>query len=102
MALYAVMGFDHPPHAMALRDKVRAEHRAYVLANAAPIRCAGAMRDAAGNQCRSLFVFEAAGEQDVRDWFAREPFFIAGVYESLRIALWSPAYNDLASCDWPR
>ena len=101
MPLYAAICFDHPPHAMSLRDGVRAAHRAYVLANAAPIRCAGAMRDADGNQCGTIYVFEAASEADVRAWLAVEPFHAAGVYESVRVALWSPAFNVLVKRDWP-
>ena len=101
MPLFAAICFDHPPHAMALRDGVRANHRSYVLANAAPIRCAGAMRDAAGNQCGSIFVFDTASEADLHNWFQGEPFYCAGVYESIRNVLWSPAFNQLAACDWP-
>ena len=101
MPLYAAICFDHPPHALALRDHVRAAHRAYVLDNAAPIRCAGAMRDADSNQCGTIYVFEAMSEADVRAWFAVEPFHAAGVYESVRVAIWSPAFNVLTTCDWP-
>jgi len=101
MPLYVAICLDHPPHAMALRDSVRTAHRAYVLANAAPIRCAGAMRDADENQCGTIYVFDAASEADVRAWFTSEPFHAAGVYASVRIVLWSPAFNVLTPCDWP-
>jgi hypothetical protein len=30
MPLYAFIGFDHPPHSMPLRDKLRVDHRNYV------------------------------------------------------------------------
>ena len=38
MPTFAAIGFDHPPHSMALRDAHRAAHRKYVLEHAAPIR----------------------------------------------------------------
>lgn len=101
MPLYAAICHDHPPHAMTLRDKARAAHRAYVLNNQAMIRCAGAMRDGAGNQSGTIYVFEAPDEQAIRDWFAAEPFFREGVYESVRIVLWAPAFNTLEQCGWP-
>ena len=101
MALYAAIGFDQPPHAMARRNAMRAAHRAYVLVNAAPLRCAGAMRDDAGNQCGTIYVFEAASEAEVLDWLRKEPFYAAGVYQDLRVVLWAPAFNVLARADWP-
>lgn len=101
MPLYAAIGFDPLPHAMPLRDKIRAAHRAYVLANDSSIRCAGAMRDADGNQCGTIYVFETPSEQKVWDWLKTEPFFAGGVYESMRVVLWSPTFNLLPPAAWP-
>ena len=102
MPTFAVVAVDHPPHAMPLRDQHRAAHRKYVLEHAAPIRTAGAMRDAEGNQCGSIYVFEAASAEDVWAWLRAEPFVAQGVYESIRVVEWAPAFNTLATVDWPK
>jgi uncharacterized protein YciI len=101
MTHFAAIGFDHPPHSMALRDGHRPEHRLYVLKNGAPIRMAGAMRDPQGNQCGTIYVFEAASEAEVWAWLRSEPFFVNGVYETMRVVEWTPAYNLVERRDWP-
>ena len=45
MPLFAVIGLDHPPRAMAKGDAVRPEHRAYVVSQDAPIRLVGVLLD---------------------------------------------------------
>ena len=101
MTHFAVIGFDHPPHSMKLRDSVRAEHRRYVLENDVRIMMTGAMTDSAGNQCGTIYVFDVAREQDVWDWLGNEPFYLAGVYDSMRVVAWTPALNRFDRIDWP-
>ncbi|MCR5859685.1 YciI family protein [Mesorhizobium sp. J428] len=101
MPHFAAIGFDHPPHSMHLRDRHRPEHRRFVLDNVAPIRMTGAMRDAHGNQCGTIYVFEAGSEAEVWEWVRKEPFYVNGVYATMRVVEWSPAYNLLEKCDWP-
>ena len=100
MPSYAFMGFDHPPHSMALRERHRVEHRAYVLANDAAIRFAGALYDDAGNQCGSLIVFEADDASQVRDWLEREPFHRHGVYRDAHVIEWRLALNRFDLTEW--
>lgn len=100
MPTYAFLGLDHPPHSMALRERHRAEHRAYVLANDAAIRLAGALCDEAGNQCGSLIVFEADDAQQVWQWLEREPFHRHGVYKDSQVIEWQLALNRLGPTDW--
>ena len=83
MPLYAVIGFDHSPHQMTLRDQVRPAHRAVVKQNDQMIRFATAMLDGEGNQRGSIYFFEADSADTVRAWLAQEPFCIAGVYDDL-------------------
>ncbi len=101
MPHFAAIGFDHPPHSMKLRDKVRPAHRRYVLDNDAKILMTGAMIDDAGNQCGTIYVFDVAGEQEVWDWLNAEPFYAAGVYASVRVVPWTPALNRFDRIDWP-
>ena len=99
MPLYAVTGFDHPPHSMALRDRLRTEHRDYFLANDQAVKLAGAMYDNDGNQCGTLVIFEASTIDEVWDWFRREPFYKGGVYKDFHIVEWRLALNALTPTD---
>jgi uncharacterized protein YciI len=101
MPLFMVVGLDHPPHSMALREKLRDAHRGYVLERTDPIRFAGATVDAEGNQSGSLYVFEADRIETVRAWFAAEPFAAGGVYASLEIRPLRLAYNQFDKVAWP-
>ncbi len=102
MPLFAVIGFDVPPHAKSLRETHRAAHRAYVLERDEPIQLAGAMYDGEGNQCGSLLVLEAPDAGSVRAWFEQEPFHRNGVYSQFVIVEWRPALNRLQpKPTWP-
>jgi len=101
MALYAVIGLDHPPHAMDKRNAVRSEHRRFVTGNDAPIVLVGPMLDDDNNQCGSFYIFEADSEQEVRDWLAEEPFTRTGVYKDLIVRRFELGMNRLHPHDWP-
>jgi uncharacterized protein YciI len=102
MPLYAVIGFDHPPHQMKLRDQVRSAHRAFVKENDQMIRFATALLDGEGNQRGSIYFFEADSPETVRAWLAKEPFCAAGVYENLEVAEIYPACNRMSRFEWPQ
>jgi len=95
MPLYAVIGFDHPPHSMPLRDKFRAEHRAFALENDQRTRLAGAMFDAEGNQCGTLKIFEAESAEQVWELYRKEPFYQNNVYREFHVVEWRLALNRL-------
>ena len=101
MPLYAVIGFDPPPHHMKLRDQMRSAHRAFVTENDQMIRFATALLDGQGNQQGSIYFFEADSAATVREWLAQEPFCAAGVYKDLHLAEISPACNRLPLLEWP-
>ena len=100
MPLFAVIGFDHSPNSMDLREKFRAEHRAYSQGNDAMTRFAGAMYDAEGNQCGTLKIFEADNAQQVWDWYKKEPFFNNGVYKEFHVIEWKLAINQFPITGW--
>lgn len=93
MPLYAVIGFDHRPHSMPLRDELRARHRAYTLANDQGTRLAGAMFDADGNQCGTLNIFEAPSAEQVWELYRQEPFYQNNVYREFHVVEWRLALN---------
>jgi len=95
MPLFAMMGFDHP-ESITRREEFRAEHRAYVRANIAPLKLAGAFDDADGRQIGSLLVFEAPDEAAVWAWIEAEPFYRAGIYKEVRVRLWNLVIGQIA------
>lgn len=101
MPLFAAICLDHPPHSGDKRDEFRDSHRAYVRANDAPIRLVGPLLDENGNQCASMYIFEAEAAQDVRDWLAAEPFVGNGVYRDVIVQEFFLGKNALPVQDWP-
>ncbi len=95
MPLFAIIGFDQPPHSMELREKFRADHRAYSKANDGTTRLAGAFYDAEGNQCGTLKIFEAETAEEVWEWYRKEPFYNNGVYKDFHVIEWRMALNLL-------
>lgn len=101
MALFAVIGLDHPPHSMERRLANRDAHREYVPSNDGQIAFVGVMLDDADNQCGSFYVFEAETEEEVREWLAKEPFVRADVYGQLIVRRFMLGLNRLPEQDWP-
>ncbi|MGE3690087.1 MAG: YciI family protein [Novosphingobium sp.] len=101
MPLYAAICLDHPPHSGDKRDEFRQPHREYVQANDAPIRLVGPLLDDDGNQCASIYIFEAECAQDVTDWLAGEPFTANGVYRDVIVQEFFLGKNSLPAQDWP-
>lgn len=95
MAHFAMIGFDRHPHQMALRDSIRAQHRDYVLGNAQKIVLGGAMVDDDGNQYGTMLVFEAESAEEVWEWIRKEPFYNAGVYETMAVRRWNPVMGGI-------
>jgi uncharacterized protein YciI len=102
MPHFLIIAIDHEPHSMPLRNEKRSDHRRYVLENDSAIRLAGALTDDQGNQCGSLYSFEAESADAVRAWLEAEPFFRSGVYATVRVVEWNPALNRLPSLEWRR
>ena len=100
MPHFALIGFDPAPHNMAARDRHRPEHSQYVTRNDEMIRFAAAMVDADGNQCGSLYIFEAENEAQVASWVAHEPFCSNAIYGELRIVRLGLSLSQLPPIAW--
>ena len=100
MPYFAVIGLDHPPHSMPIREKFRAEHRAYSQGQGQMTRFAGALYDAEGNQCGTLKIFEADNAEQVRNWYLNDPFFKNGVYRDFHVIEWRLAFNQFEPTGW--
>jgi uncharacterized protein YciI len=93
--LYAMVGYDHP-NAVANREPIRAEHRAYIRANLQPLRLAGAFNNDRGEQIGTMLVFEADAEQTVWDWIKAEPFYRGGIYQQCEVRPWNLVIGEIA------
>lgn len=68
-----------------LRQRHLGEHLAHVEQNMARFRVAGPLKDAVGAVVGSLLVIEATGEADAREFLESDPYFDAGVWESIEV-----------------
>jgi uncharacterized protein YciI len=83
MPLFAMIGRDGP-RGLELRKLHRDAHLAGLarLDAAGRIRHAGPLRDAAGQPCGSLVVFEADSLEAARAQAAADPYVVEGVFAS--------------------
>ena len=81
--LFVVIGTDGPDAAERRRAQLDA-HLAWVLTAMERLRVAGPVRDAPGAApCMSVYILEAADEEDARALVATDPYFQAGVWQSV-------------------
>lgn len=99
MSLFAVIGLDRPD-SLSKRKAALPDHRAYLKSHDERMFLVGPLRDSSGNSCGSLYVFEAVGADEIREWLSREPFFKAGVYDTLLIRRFDPVMTRLPLRDW--
>ncbi|HKJ23960.1 MAG TPA: YciI family protein [Myxococcota bacterium] len=83
MPLFAMIGRDGP-RGLELRKRHRDAHLAGLapLDAAGRIRHAGPLRDASGEPCGSLVVFEADDLEAARAQAAADPYVVEGVFAS--------------------
>lgn len=81
--LFIVICTDGPDAAGRRRTHLDA-HLAWVLTAMERLRVAGPVRDAPdGAPCMSVYILEAADEADARALVATDPYFKAGVWQSV-------------------
>ncbi len=99
MSLFAVIGLDRPD-SLSKRNAALPAHRAYLKSHDERMLLVGPLRDKSGNSCGSLYVFEAASSDEIQKWLSLEPFFKAGVYDTLLIRRFDPVMTRLPLRDW--
>lgn len=99
MSLFAVIGIDRPD-SLSKRNAALPDHRAYLKSHDERMLLVGPLRDKNGNSCGSLYVFEADSSGELQEWLSREPFFKAGVYDTLLIRRFDPVMTRLPLRDW--
>ncbi len=86
MELFVYIGRDGE-RGLELRPGARDKHLAYLapLADAGRIRFAGPLRDAQGQPCGSLIVFEAEDLAEARTLAENDPYNVEGVFASVEV-----------------
>jgi uncharacterized protein YciI len=84
MALFVLACFDKP-NALDLRMATREAHLAFVREQAAMVKVAGPMLDAAEGMAGSLFILDAPDRAAVEAFNAADPYQLAGVFGQVEI-----------------
>ena len=82
------------PDGAAIREASRAAHRAYLEPNQPKILHAGAQLDTQGRPCGSLFIIEVADRAEAERFSANDPYFKAGLFESVEIRTYRLSIRD--------
>ena len=91
--LFALIGRDRPQSAET-RQELRPRHKSYLAEVSARIAFAGPLLSDDGEMLGSLLVMDFEDRKAAEDWIAREPFTMAGLYQSMDII----AFENL----WPQ
>lgn len=99
MPLFAVLFEDDPALADDVRRRRMTEHLAYLERNAAAVRAAGPLRDAAeGTPAGGLWLVEASDRAAVEALVHEDPFWPTGLRRSVRVLAWTQVFADGTRC----
>lgn len=73
--------------ALQIRLDTRAAHLDHI-ASSGVVEMAGPLIDAEGQMCGSLIILDVADMDAARDWAARDPYALAGLFESVTLTEW--------------
>ena len=83
--MYALLCFDRPDSA-TLRDQHRAAHQEFLKKNAKQIVFGGPLKNTPeGASTGALIVVDCDNRKDAEAFIAADPFYKAGVYESVAV-----------------
>lgn len=86
MSLFCIIGFDG--HSSAIkREQLRDEHMKYLrlLKNNNKLFSAGPLLAENNKALGSVLIVDFDNQSEVENWFANEPFNLAGVYKKINI-----------------
>jgi len=93
--LFAFICNDKPVEGLALRLANRPDHVEWLTGLGATLKFAGPFMDDSGSEMRgSLVVVEAENIEAARAISAQDPFFKAGVFESVDVRAWNWTINN--------
>jgi uncharacterized protein YciI len=85
--LFALICTDKTGH-VDLRMKVRPDHLGYLKELGDAVKAAGPFTDDAGTPTGSLVIIEAADRAAAEVMAARDPYALAGLFQSVEIRPW--------------
>jgi len=90
-----IVQFEDKPGVAEQRQKLMAEHFAFLDSRKDKVLVAGSMRGIPSDQpLGGLWIIEAENEAEVRDLFKDDPFWVNGMRASVRINRWVKAFPD--------
>jgi uncharacterized protein YciI len=95
LALFVLTCLDKPD-GLPLRMEIRPQHLEFIDANRAAIRAAGPFLNDAGDMCGSMLIIEADDHASAAALAARDPYAIAGLFESSTLRPWRLSVGALA------
>lgn len=82
------------PGGLAIRQRTRPEHLAYLREHAASIVRAGPMLNEAGEPCGSIFLLDMAERVAAEAFAANDPYALAGVFERVELLGYRDVVRD--------
>jgi uncharacterized protein YciI len=90
-----IVQFEDKPGVAELRQKLMAEHFAFLDSQKDKVLVAGSVREIPSDlPLGGLWIIEAENEAEVRDIFKDDPFWVNGMRASVRINRWVKAFPD--------
>lgn len=87
MALFVISWRDRPG-ALETRMASREAHLAYMHGQDGRVKLGGPYLDEAGQMCGSMIIFEAESLEEAQAFHAKDPYNLAGVFETSTITPW--------------
>jgi uncharacterized protein YciI len=90
-----IVQFEDKPGVGELRQKLIADHCAFLDSRKDKVLVAGSVREISTDlPLGGLWIVEAENEAEVRDTFKDDPFWVNGLRASVRINRWVKAFPD--------
>jgi uncharacterized protein YciI len=87
--------FEDKQGVAELRQKLLEEHFAFLDRQKDKVLVAGSVREIPSDKpLGGLWIIEAESEEDVREIFKDDPFWVNGLRASVRINRWAKAFPD--------
>jgi len=90
-----IVQFEDKPGVGQLRQKLIADHVAFLDSRKDKVLIAGSVREIPSDlPLGGLWIVEAENEAEVRDTFKDDPFWVNGLRATVRINRWVKAFPD--------
>jgi len=83
-----VISWRDKPDSLERRMASREAHLAYIHGQEGRVKLGGPYLDEAGQMCGSLIIYEAESLQEAEAFHAKDPYKLAGLFESSSVTPW--------------